>query len=269
MSNNIGHSFPSSGANPPEFHRGRASNRGEQIAGDAQETRFKGGGPRPEGGPERVLDPPPHGVERGAHNDGDTAELKFKGGGPRPGGGPEHSRFGGGDDRPEFFRGGGPRPVQEPPPHSVDRFHGEGPAPILEPPPHGVERFSGALAEYESRETVSLEVKTDDGDTVSISFEALNRIQAGVYSARADGGGASAQTVSAESSIQVAVKVEGSLDEEETRQISELLQRLVTTARSDEPAAIQTRGLESLDGFQFAYDAYRRAGLATLNARFD
>ena len=269
MSNNIGHSFPSSGANPPEFHRSRGSNRGERIDDGAREISFKRGGPRPEGGPERVLDPPPHGVERGAHNDGDTPELKFKDGGPRPGGGPERPRFGGGDDRPEFFRGGGPRPVQEAPPHSVDRFHGDESASVVEPPPHGVERFGGALVDYESRETVSLEVKTDDGDTVSISFEALNRIQAGVYSARAGGGGASAQTVSAESSIQVAVKVEGSLDKEETSQITELLQRLVTTARSDEPAAIQTGGLESLDGFQFAYDAYRRAGLATLNARLN
>ena len=232
MSNNIGRSLPSSGANPPEFQRGRGANRGERVDGDAQEIRFKGGGPRPEGGPERP---------------------SF-----------------GGHDRPEFFRGGGPRPVQEPPAHSVDRFPGDGPTPVSEPPPHGVERFGGARIDYESRETVSLEVKTDDGDTVSISFEALNRIQAGVYSARADGGSASAQTVSAESSIQVAVKVEGSLDKEETRQISKLLQRLVTAARSDEPAAaIQTRGLESLDGFKFAYDAYQRAGLATLNARFN
>jgi len=232
MSNTIGRSFPSSGANPPEFHRDRGANRGERIDDDALEIRFKGGGPRPEGGPER----PPSDA---------------------------------GQDRPEFFRGGGPRPVQKAPPHSVDRFQGDGPAPVLEPPPHGVERFGGALAEYESREAVSLEVKTDDGDTVSISFEAFSRIQAGVYSARADGGEASAETVSAESSIHVAVKVEGSLDGEEASQITELLQRLVTTARSAEPAAIQTRGLESLDGFQFAYDAYQRAGLATLNARFD
>ena len=52
---------------------------------------------------------------------------------PLPHAGPEQASF-----------GGGPRPTQ-----SVDRFR-------------------GIQAEYESQETVSLEVKTDDGDTVSI-----------------------------------------------------------------------------------------------------
>jgi hypothetical protein len=126
----------------------------------------------------------------------------------------------------------------------------------------------GVQIEYESKETAALEVKTDDGDTVSISFEALSRIHAGAYSAQIDGTGASARTLSAESSLRVQVKVEGTLDDEEAGQTGELLERLVSTARSDEPKAIQTGGLESLDSFQFAYDAYRRAGLAMLDAQF-
>lgn len=202
MSNNIARSFPTASANPPEFHRGRGTDRGEAK--------------------DRV---------------------------PLPHAGPE---------RPSF--GGGPRPTQ-----SVDRFR-------------------GVQAEYESRETVSLEVKTDDGDTISISFEALSRIQAGVYSARVDGDKARAESFSSESSFQVEIKVEGTLDDEEASQIAELLRHLVTSARSDNPDAvpapppaplpapapqtIKTDGLESLDSFQFAYDAYQRASLETLNAKF-
>jgi hypothetical protein len=110
-------------------------------------------------------------------------------------------------------------------------------------------------------------VKTDDGDTVSISFEALNQIRAGMYSARADGDEASAQSVSAQSSLNVQIKVQGTLDDDETSQIGELLNRLVTTARSGEPKGIQTEGLQSLDNFQFAYDAYQRASLSALDTR--
>lgn len=112
-----------------------------------------------------------------------------------------------------------------------------------------------------------MEVKTDDGDTVSISFAALNRLRAGAYTAQADGGSASLQSVSAESAFSVQVSVKGSLDDKETSQISELLQRLVSTARSGQSQSIQTNGLESLDSFQFAYNAYQRASLATLEAR--
>jgi hypothetical protein len=127
--------------------------------------------------------------------------------------------------------------------------------------------FRGTQIEYRSEESASLEVKTDDGDTVSISFAALNRIRAGAYSAQAEGSSASAQSVSAESAFNVQVNVKGSLDDEELSQLSELLQRLVSTARSGEPKPIQTSGLESLDSFQFAYNAYQQASRATLEAR--
>ena len=194
---------------------------------------------------------------------------------------------------PEFHRGRGPHRgeakdrVPQPQAGPELASFGGGPRPT-----QSVDRFRGIQAEYESQETVSLEVKTDDGDTVSISFEALNRIQAGVYSARVDGEKARVESVSAESSLQVEIKVEGTLDAEEVSQITELLRRLVASARSGNPDAvpapapaplpapvrapfpapapqtIKTGGLESLDSFQFAYDAYQRASLETLNAKF-
>src|SRR5262245_34881904 len=68
-------------------------------------------------------------------------------------------------------------------------------------------RFEGSRVDYRSGESVSLEVKTEDGDTVRISFEALNRIQAGTYAARTDGGTAKAESASAESSVSVEVSV--------------------------------------------------------------
>jgi len=129
--------------------------------------------------------------------------------------------------------------------------------------------FRGVHAEYSSREAVSLEVKTDDGDTVSISFEALNRVRAGVYSARANGRTAGQESVSAESAFEAKVQVKGTLDDEEARQIAELLQSLVTTARSAAPQPVRPGGLESLDSFQFAYRSYHAASLETLNARIE
>ena len=100
--------------------------------------------------------------------------------------------------------------------------------------------FSGIRGEYSSGEQAALEVKTDDGDTVSISFAALSRIEVGAYtaSAEADGAAASAQTYSAQSSVNVNVKVEGTLDEEEVKQIGDLLQRLVTDSRNESPEQV-------------------------------
>ncbi|MEO6758119.1 MAG: hypothetical protein ABIO24_01610 [Saprospiraceae bacterium] len=112
-----------------------------------------------------------------------------------------------------------------------------------------------------------MEVKTRDGDTVSISFAALNQIRAIAASAQADGTNATSQSVSAESAFNVQVNVNGSLDDREARQISELLKRLVSTARSGHPQAIQTNGLKSIDSFQFAYNAYQQASQTTLEAR--
>lgn len=200
--------------------------------------------------PTASANPPEFHRGRGA----DRGEAKARV--PLPHAGPERASF-----------GGGPRPTQ------------------------AADRFRGVQAEYASKETLSLDVKTDDGDTVSISFEAVSRVQAGVYSARADGDKARAESFSSKSSYQAEVKVEGTLDDEEASQIAELLRHLVASARSGNPDAvpapvrvpppapvqapppapapqtIKTGGLASLDSFQFAYHAYQRASLETLNAK--
>ena len=116
-------------------------------------------------------------------------------------------------------------------------------------------QFLGAAADYQSRETAALAVRTADGDKVRISFDAVSRIAARDDSAEG------------ESSFSVQVSVKGTLDDNEVAQISELLRRLVTTSRSEEPTAIQTGGLESLDRFKFAYKAYERLSLAVPDAQ--
>lgn len=128
--------------------------------------------------------------------------------------------------------------------------------------------FRGVRADYRSGEKAALEVKTEDGDTVSISFAALNRIQAGVYEAQAEGNAASAQSYSAQSSVEVSVKVEGTLDEDEVKQIGDLLDSLVTSARSESPGRpVDTSGFGELDSFEFAYKAYERVQVSSLEAQ--
>jgi len=120
-------------------------------------------------------------------------------------------------------------------------------------------RFEGNRVDYQSGEAASLEVKTEDGDTVQISFAALNRIQAGAYAAYSEGASAVSHSVAAESSVQVQVSVNGSLDDKEVRQIGHLLSRLVSKARSGEPPQAPAGRFSSLEGFQFAYNAYRQS----------
>jgi len=128
--------------------------------------------------------------------------------------------------------------------------------------------FSGVQADYRSREQAALEVKTQDGDTVSISFETLSRIRAGAYTAQADGAEASARIYRAESSVDVSVKVDGTLDEKELKEIGELLDTLVTNARSDSPGQpANTSEFEEVARISFAYKAYERIQVSGLEAQ--
>lgn len=124
----------------------------------------------------------------------------------------------------------------------------------------------GAAVSFESRESAALQVRTADGDTISISFDALTRASRGVYQASSGGGRASASMASSESRVGVAVSVEGTLDADEVAEIGTLLQGLVQSARGGEAAAPSlSTGFESLDGFHFAYESQRRfAGAALL-----
>ncbi len=124
----------------------------------------------------------------------------------------------------------------------------------------------GAAATIESRESAALQVRTADGDTISISFDALTRDSLGVYQATAGAGRASASSATSESRVGVAVSVEGTLDADEVAEIGTLLQGLVQSARGGEaaPPSLST-GFDSLDGFHFAYESQRRfAGAALL-----
>jgi hypothetical protein len=139
--------------------------------------------------------------------------------------------------------------------------------------------FSGAQAGYQSQESAALEVKTADGDTVRISFAALTKAQAGVYSAKAGNAQAGAQSFSGESSFAVQVDVQGSLDDNEVNQISDLLQKLVGASRSQGGAAAPAAGAtpappatgasdySSLSSFRYAYQAYQESSNQTLQAK--
>lgn len=111
-------------------------------------------------------------------------------------------------------------------------------------------RADAAAARFRSGEAAALEVTTADGDTVRISFSAASRLQAG------------SRSLSGGSAVQVRVDVQGTLDDTETSQIGDLLERLVTAARGNAPVASAPGESGSLGHFQFAYRAYQRMSLA-------
>ena len=149
----------------------------------------------------------------------------------------------------------------------------------------GPARFSGSTAAFQSEESADLVVKTADGDTVRISIDALTKAQSGVYSASAGGSQASVQTFSGVSSYSVKVSVKGSLDEKETKQIGDLLQKLVSASRgvgggaatpeqelAGQAAAGQAPApsggsYDTLSSFRYAYRAYSEASQSTLDAQ--
>jgi hypothetical protein len=113
----------------------------------------------------------------------------------------------------------------------------------------------------------SLEVTTAEGDKVSISFSAVQQSEAGSV----EGRGGRGQRLRAEearqsSSVEVAVNVEGSLNDQEVADISKLLQKLTAAARGQAspkaaPASASDqasqRGLppayQTIQNFQFQY----------------
>jgi len=101
-----------------------------------------------------------------------------------------------------------------------------------------------------------LEVRTSEGDTVRISLSARQRVSAAV-----SGGGSA---VSGASRVDVRVAVEGSLSDAETKEIGDLLEKLVSSARQDEAPRVSADSVSTLDGYQFAYRAYQRSSEAAL-----
>ena len=138
----------------------------------------------------------------------------------------------------------------------------------------GPARFSGSTAGFQSEESADLVVKTADGDTVRISIDALTKAKAGVYSASAGGANAGSQVFSGESSYSVKVRVKGSLDEKEAKQIGDLLEKLVSASRGAGGAAPPQQApapsggsFDTLSSFRYAYRAYSESTQSTLDAQ--
>jgi hypothetical protein len=122
---------------------------------------------------------------------------------------------------------------------------------------------SASVLDAQFSSTGALQVTTDEGDTVSISFAALQQLHAESFRGNAGGArvdyGSSSQT----SGVSVDINVNGSLNDKEVADIGKLLQEL-SQAISDpngagnsgqlDPAQFADGGaLDSLSNFQFAY----------------
>lgn len=123
---------------------------------------------------------------------------------------------------------------------------------------------TAASFDEQVRQTANLQVTTDDGDKVTISFAALRQLHA--ESVQGQSGNASIDYGSASSSdkVSVGVTVDGSLDDKEVADIGKLLQQLTTSVHdpSQGVAASQLQdggSFASLDSFQFAYREQIRA----------
>lgn len=106
--------------------------------------------------------------------------------------------------------------------------------------------------------TGALQVTTDDGDTVSISFAALEQLHAESFRGKAGGARVAYGGRSQSSQVSIDIGVEGSLDTKEVADITNLIQQLSQAIRNPaatpEAAQLGDGGnLDSLDAFQFAY----------------
>ena len=101
------------------------------------------------------------------------------------------------------------------------------PRPAFAPARQG---FRGSRAEGTTQRSASLEVTTEEGDKVSISFSAVERFQ--VQRGRVRDGASRGQvtTASSSTSVSVELKVEGDLNDQEVADISKLLEALTQAA---------------------------------------
>ncbi len=120
--------------------------------------------------------------------------------------------------------------------------------------PDRTRRDSTVQASTSSLKAGALEVTTDDGDKVSISFALLNQLSLSAASKTASDTSATSSSTYSINGLSMAVSIDGSLDSEETADISELMQSLFGTAVSGQTDTTLAAGsLDSLDSFQFAY----------------
>jgi hypothetical protein len=115
--------------------------------------------------------------------------------------------------------------------------------------------------ESESRQEGALKITTADGDTVSISFAALQQFKSDSYGATAGGSSARSAKSTTKSAVKLDVKVNGSLDKNEIADISKLVDQLTAAVNDahngDSAKAAQDLSsigsLDSVRSFRFAY----------------
>lgn len=134
--------------------------------------------------------------------------------------------------------------------------------------------LAAARVSAELQQAGSLQIVTDDGDKVTISFAALQQMQAESVEATGEGAAASYQNLLARSSMTSSLKVEGSLDREELSDIRKLMRTIAKATRDVQRGDIgkaaarmaRTSSLDSLQSFQYAYQQNARLEVTTLNA---
>ena len=99
-----------------------------------------------------------------------------------------------------------------------------------------------ATIDAEINRTGALQVTTDDGDSVTISFAALQQLHAESFRGKAGGAKIAYGNESQTSGVSVNISVDGSLDEQEVADIGELLQQL-SSAVQDPSATPDTAQL--------------------------
>jgi hypothetical protein len=127
--------------------------------------------------------------------------------------------------------------------------------------------------QYEAEQSGVLKITTAQGDTVSISFAALNEIESQSANASAGGSSASASNSEVASAYAASVQINGSLNSNEQSDITKLLGGLLQAMQDESSgntaqAAQDLQGigsLNSLQSFQFQWQQETQAQASTLS----
>jgi hypothetical protein len=135
----------------------------------------------------------------------------------------------------------------------------------------GATAAQGSSFDSKVTQTGDLEVTTDEGDKISISFAALSELHAKTLQAQS--GGTSIDNGSASSSDQLAINVQvnGSLNDKELSDLKSLIGQLAGAIQdpSQNISASQLSdggSLSSLNSFQFAYQKQTQVDYSTFQA---
>jgi hypothetical protein len=125
--------------------------------------------------------------------------------------------------------------------------------------------FAGAAAVRTESRSGSLQLRTKDGDTISLSFSAASESKAAV----ASNGATTLGEFSKSSSAELKLEVNGSLDKKELSDIMRLLKKLGNFLRGgadpDKAAKLTPKASSSIAGFEFNYQESRSLETASLS----